>query len=156
MIVLWETKDYYSDYDEPHLSAFAYTIKYNIPEGFEACEDDSSSYEKYIDDNYNSILIAMDCKSVDSYLNNLDNSNILTSYMIYENQKISDIKSMNVNGKEYKFRTLTYNDVYGASYVNLYFAYELDNEYCYVVEVESEGGNISMDTIKSFLNVTVE
>lgn len=148
------TKDYNSDYDEPHLSAFAYTIKYNVPQGFEACEDDSSSYEKYIDDDYNSIYVAMYWESVDSYLNNLDDSYILTS-IFYENQKISDIKSMNINGKEYKFRTITYNDEYG-SYINLYFAYELDDEYCYVVEVESEGGNISMDTIKNFLDVTVE
>ena len=52
-------------------------------------------------------------------------------------------------------RTITYEDDYG-TYVDLYFAYKLDDEYCYVVEVETEGGNISMDTIEYFLDATVE
>ena len=70
-------------------------------------------------------------------------------------EKISETKTYTVNGKEYKLRTITYEDDYG-TYVDLYFAYKLDDEYCYVVEVETEGGNISMDTIEYFLDATVE
>ena len=86
-------------------------------------------------------------------MRDLDDTYIMTSEY-YEDQKISDVRSYTVNGIEYKLRTITYNDGY-SSYANLYFAYELDDEYCYVVEVESEGGNISMDIIKNFLDIDI-
>ena len=109
---------------------------------------------QYMDENYNSINVSINNDSVDTYMKDLEGEYALTS-SLYKNQQISEIKKYTVNGKEYKFRTITYDDDYG-TYVNLYFAYELDDEYCYVVEVETEGGNISMETVKYFLDVTVE
>lgn len=138
----------------PEVTYDGYTVKYNVPESFEVSEYSSKDHKMYMDENYNSINVTINYDSVDTYMKELEDEYVLTS-SFYENQKISDIKSMNINGKEYKLRTITYKDEYG-SYANLYFAYELDDEYCYTVEVESEGGNISMDTIKYFLDVTVE
>lgn len=140
--------------DEPEVSYDGFTVKYNVPENFEISEYSSEDFKMYTDEDYNSINITIDYDSVDTYMKDLEDEYVLTS-SLYENQEISDTKSMNINGKEYKLRTITYSDEYG-KYVNLYFAYELDDEYCYVVEVESEGGNISMDTIKNFLDVTIE
>ena len=145
---------YYADYDEPEVSYDGYTVKYNIPDEFEASEYNSENFKMYMDDNYNSIYVTINWDSVDSYMSDLDDSYVLTSDF-YENQEISDTRTYTVNGKEFKFRTITYNDEYG-EYVDLYFAYELDDEYCYVVEVETEGGNISWDTIEYFLDITVE
>lgn len=146
--------DIYSDYDEPQVSYGKYTVKYSIPEGFEASDTYSEDYNMYVDEGYNSIYVGIEWETIDEYLKNLDDSYILTAEH-YENQKISDIRAYTVNGKDYKFRTISYNDEYG-KYVDLYFAYELDNEYCYVVEVESENGNISWDTIEKFLNITIK
>lgn len=140
---------------EPQISYDGFTVKYNVPESFEVSESDSDEEKLYVDDNYNSIYVSIvKYNPANMYMQNLEETYILSS-SLYENQKISDIKNMNINGKEYKLRTITYNDD-NSSYVDLYFAYELGDEYCYVVQVSSEGGNISMDTIKNFLNVTVE
>lgn len=149
-----EEDDYYTDYDEPEVAYDGYTVKYTIPEGFEPSEYNSEDFKMYMDDNYNSICVTIYYDSVDTYMSDLDDSYVLTSEF-YENQKISDARTYTVNGKEFKLRTITYNDEYG-TYVDLYFAYELDDEYCYVVEVECEDGNISMDTIKYFLDIVIE
>lgn len=140
--------------DEPEVTYDGYTVKYTVPEGFEVSEYSTEDYKMYMDEHYNSIYITINYDTVDAYMSDLDDSYVLTSDF-YENQKISDARTYMVNGKEYKLRTITYNDEYG-TYVDLYFAYELDDEYCYTVEVESEGGKISMDTIKYFLDIIVE
>ena len=139
--------------DKPEVTYDGYTVKYNVPDGFEASSYNSEDMKMYMDEDYNSVSVYINNNTVDTYMKSLEEEYVLTS-SLYKNQQISEIKTYTVNGKEYKFRTMTYDDEYG-SYVNLYFAYELDNEYCYVVEVETEGGNMSMETVKYFLDVTV-
>ena len=129
-------------------------MKYTVPDGFEAFSYNSEDMKMYMDENYNSVNVYINDDTVDEYMKSLEEEYVLTS-SLYKNQQISDIKKYTVNDKEYKFRTIIYDDDYG-SYVNLYFAYELDDEYCYVVEAETEGGNISMEIVKKFLDVTVE
>ena len=140
--------------DKPEVTYDGYTVKYTVPDNFEASTYNSEEMKTYRDDNYNTITVSIDYDTVDDYTKDLEKEYNLTS-SLYKNQKISETKTYIVNGKEYKLRTITYEDDYGA-YVDLYFAYKLDDEYCYVVEVETEGGNISMDTIEYFLDATVE
>lgn len=140
-------------FDEPEVTYDGYTVKYTVPENFEISEYSSEDYKMYMDDNYNSVYVMIESDLVDDYMNDLDNEYVLTSNF-YKNQKISETRNYPVNGKEYKFRTITYSDEFG-SYVDLYFAYGLDDEHCYIVEIESEGGNISRNTIENFLDVTV-
>lgn len=137
----------------PWVTSDGYTVMYTVPEGFEVSEYGSEESKNYMDENLNSIDISIEYDSADDYISDLDDEYVLTS-PFYKNQKISDTKTYDVNGNEYKFRTITYNDEY-KSYIHLYFAYELDDEYYYVVEVETEAGKMSMETIKKFLNVTV-
>lgn len=140
--------------DKPEVTYDGYTVKYTVPDNFEASTYNSEEMKTYRDDNYNTITVSIDYDTVDDYTKDLEKEYNLTS-SLYKNQKISETKTYIVNGKEYKLRTITYEDDYG-TYVDLYFAYKLDDEYCYVVEVETEGGNISMDTIEYFLDATVE
>lgn len=140
--------------DKPEVTYDGYTVKYTVPDNFEASTYNSEEMKTYRDDNYNTITVSIDYDTVDDYTKDLEKEHNLTS-SLYKNQKISETKTYIVNGKEYKLRTITYEDDYG-TYVDLYFAYKLDDEYCYVVEVETEGGNISMDTIEYFLDATVE
>lgn len=140
--------------DKPEVTYDGYIVKYTVPDNFEASTYNSEEMKTYRDDNYNTITVSIDYDTVDDYTKDLEKEYNLTS-SLYKNQKISETKTYTVNGKEYKLRTITYEDDYG-TYVDLYFAYKLDDEYCYVVEVETEGGNISMDTIEYFLDVTVE
>lgn len=140
--------------EQPQVTYEGYTVKYNVPDDFEMSEYSDKEYKMYIDENFNSINVTINGISIDTYMKDLEEEYVMTSEF-YENQKISDIRNLTVNGKEYKLRTITYNDEFG-TYADLYFAYPLDDEHCYAVEVESEGGNISMDTIKYFLDMTVE
>lgn len=139
---------------EPEVSYDGHTVKYTVPDNFEASSYNSEDIKMYMDENYNSVTVSINNDAVDTYMKSLEEEYALTSEF-YKNQQISAIKAYTVNDKEYKFRTITYDDEYG-SYVNLYFAYELDDEYCYVVEVETEGGNMSMETVKYFLDVIIE
>lgn len=139
--------------EEPEVTCYGYTVKYNVPRGFESSGFSLEDSKAYTDKNFNLINVSINNDSADIYMSDLDEEPELKSDF-YENKKISDTKSININGKEYKLRTITYNDE-DVLCTNLYFAYELDNPYCYVVEVESVGGNISMDTIKYFLDVHV-
>lgn len=137
--------------DKPEVTCYGYTVKYNVPRGFESSGFSLENSKAYTDKNFNLINVSINNDSADIYMSDLD-AGLQSDF--YENEKISDTKSININGKEYKVRTITYNDE-DFLCTNLYFVYELDNPYCYVVEVESVGGNISMDTIKYFLDVHV-
>lgn len=139
--------------DKPEVTYGGHTVKYTVPDGFEASSYNSEDMKMYMDNDYNSVSVYINNDIVDTYMKDLEEEYILTS-SLYKNQQISETKTYTVNDKEYKFRTITYEDEYG-TYANLYFAYKLDDEYCYVVEVETEGGNISMETVKYFLDVIV-
>lgn len=139
--------------DKPEVTYEEHTVKYNIPDGFELSEFSTERHKIYTDEDFNSINVTINYDKVDTYMNDLENEYEMTSDF-YENQQISEIKRYTVNGKEYKFRMVTYNDDFG-SYANLYFAYELDDKYCYIVKAETENGNISMGIIDNFLDITV-
>lgn len=138
----------------PEVKSDGYTVKYNVPNNFEVSGFSSDDLKMYTDEDFNSVSVYINNESVDTYIKDLEKEYVYTS-TLYKNQQISETKTYKVNDKEYKFRTITYSDEYG-SYVNLYFAYKLDDENCYVVEVETEGGNISMDTVKNFLDIVIE
>lgn len=139
--------------DKPEVTYDGYTVKYSVPDGFETSGYNSNDYKIYMDKDNNSICVSIEWDSVDEYLRSLEDNYILTTNF-YENQKISSIKTYTINGKEYKCRTITYNDAFG-SYVDLYFIYELDNEYCYVVKVETEPGKLSIEDVKKFLDIII-
>ena len=139
--------------DLPEVTYDGYTVKYSVPDDFEESSFNSEDMKTYMDDTYNSVNVYISNDTANTYMKNLENEYVLTS-SLYKNQQISETKKYTVNGKEYLFRTITYDDEY-SSYINLYFVYGLDDKYCYVVEVETEGGQISMDTIKYFLDITV-
>lgn len=140
--------------DKLEVTYDGYTVKYTIPYDFEASTYNSEEEKTYIDDNYNLVTVCINNDATDIYMKNLEEEYNLNS-SLYTNQQISETKTYTVNDKEYKFRTITYDNEYG-SYVDLYFAYELADEYCYVVKVETEGGDISMNTVEYFLDITVE
>lgn len=135
--------------DKAEVTSAGHTVTYNIPTGFVESANTSEKSKEYTDNNSNLVNVSINKTSVATYMNDLDNK---TSN--YENKKISNTKKYTVNDKEYKFRTVTYTRE-ATSYVDLYFAYELDEKHCYVIEVQSKGGKMSMDTIKTFLDVNV-
>jgi len=146
-----------SNYTNFSLTVLEYngnTLVYDIPTGFIASFNNMEDYKTYTDEKNNSISVFIEETDVETYLGDLGNDYILTSGD-YKNQEISDVLDYDANGKLYKYRTITYSDEY-ASYVNLYFAYELEEGYTYVVKVESEGGQIALEDINEFLNIRIQ
>ena len=147
------TDSWDADEDEPVLKYNGKTVKYIVPDNYISSEYNMDSYKLYVDEEYNSIAVLIEENSVDEYLEEMEEDYILTSDF-YKNQELGEITNYNINGKNYKYRTITYNNEY-ASYVNLYFVYELEDGYSYVVKVESEGGQISLSDIDQFLDITM-
>lgn len=148
------TENALSKLDEPIVKIDGQTVRYTVPDGFEASEYNSEDYKIYSDSNYNTITVYMEQGNrAENYLRSIENEYVLTSSN-YKNQQLSETSSYPINGKEYKYRNIRYDDDYG-TYVNLYFVNEIKDGYIYVVEVETENGNISMETINNFLDVTV-
>lgn len=139
--------------DNPEVTYGEYTVEYDVPDEFEVSEFSSESHKIYTDENYNTVNIEISYDDVDTYMRDLEDAYELTSDF-YKNQKITEIKTYTVNGTTYKNRIITYNDSFDM-YVNLYFAYELDNKHCYIVEISSENGNISRSDMEKFLDITV-
>lgn len=130
-----------------------YTVQYTVPDNFTASSYSTEDMKMYTDENFNSVYVYIEKDTVDGYMAGLDNEYVLKSNL-YNNQQITDVQKYNVNGRDYSYRIIRYNDEYSL-HANLYFAYEIGNDYCYVVEVELENGDISMDIIREFLDINL-
>lgn len=139
--------------DEPSINYEGYSIKYNVPENFNETSSSTEDMKMYTDGNYNSVTLHVKAEKANTVMKKLEDEYALKSGL-YKNQKISEAKRYTVSDKEYQFRTITYEDEIG-SYMNLYFAHEFADGLCYVVEVETKGGNISMETINEFLDTDI-
>lgn len=138
----------------PTISSYGYTLMYMLPESFELSSDATSFNKIYTDNGYNLVSLTIEASNIVKYLKDIENSSILTS-KVHENQELGEITDYEANGKKYKYRTITYT-INETSYVNLYFAYELEDGYTYIVKVESEGGQVALEDINKFLDITVQ
>ena len=130
------------------------TVGYKVAGNFKENSNSEEDFKQYKDDNYNMIYVRIEDKSADEYLKELENEYVLKSDL-YKEQEISETSAYGANGKEYKYRTIVYKDD-DTVYCNLYFAYNLNNGYVFTVEVDTENGNISLDDVNEFLNITIK
>lgn len=130
------------------------TVGYKVAGNFKENSNSEEDFKQYEDDNYNMIYVRIEDKSADEYLKELENEYVLKSDL-YKEQEISETSTYGANGKEYKYRTIVYKDD-DTVYCNLYFAYNLNNGYVFTVEVDTENGNISLDDVNEFLNITIK
>lgn len=130
------------------------TVIYKVASSFKENSDSEEDFKQYEDDNYNMIYVKLEDKSADEYLKELENEYVLETDL-YKEQELSETSTYEANGKEYKYRTIVYKDD-DTVYCNLYFAYGLNDGYVYTVEVDTENGNISLDDVNEFLNITIK
>ncbi len=132
------------------------TVVYKVAGNFKENSNSEEDFKQYEDDNYNMIYVRIENKSADEYLKELENEYVLKSDL-YKEQEISETSTYGANGKEYKYRTIIYKDKDDNTvYCNLCFAYNLNNGYVFTVEVDTENGNISLDDVNEFLNITIK
>ena len=132
--------------------------KYTIT--FDGIEDDENitfigsenNKKMYWTNNYDCIQVSLEENS-DKFLENIDINKLLSTEENNINPQGSAISSYQINGLEYKYKTVTYEGM--DSSVMLYFVCPIDANNSYAVTIETDG-NISLETINEFLNIQIE
>ena len=138
---------------EPEVTAFDYTVKYNVPEGFSGASYNTEDYKYYFDENLNSAIVRIEKETKENYLDLLKEADSLTADL-YEGQEISGIKTLTVGNKEFSYRTISYT-YNGIKYIDSYYCYEIEKGYIYILETSIEEGTVQDEEINNFLKITL-
>ena len=138
---------------EPKVSAFNYTVNYDVPDGFSAASYNTADYKYYFDENLNSAIIRIEKETEENYLELLKEADSLTADL-YEEQEISGIKTLTVGNKEFSYRTITYN-YYGNKIIDSYYCYEIADGVLYIVEASIQEGTVEDTELNKFLEITL-
>lgn len=122
-----------------------YEIEFDIADNWNYKEgkDDSKQYQN----NDNTIRVYIDDISGNKYLEFLE---LQKAANLNDDYNMSDTKTYTYNGLEYQYKYLTSNNI-----INFYFVYELDEDTSYILELNSNDGNVSMDDVNNFLNIKI-
>lgn len=159
-----EMEDYDYDIDEIEEDTYiedykltygGHTISYNLPEGYEASSVNSSDFKIYRKNGMR-VIMSIDYDTKDSFFEEVEGEKTSAEEYGYTNVQLSDIKELSYEGKTFYYKALTYDTTYGKNY-EAYLCYELDGEYVYSVTYEDEDnvGSVTEESMKDFLNITV-
>ena len=146
------------------VSNYGFTVTYSVPAGCEYDSDFSSDYRKYYDmDNQNSdisAIIGISWYTDDDYIQYIerDYNYYTTDSTFYKNVNLSELKTINVGGNEFKYQIISYesnSEYYSERYQSAYIWYRLNDEYIFTVELEATDADITEELITSFLNIQV-
>ena len=146
------------------VSNYGFTVTYSLPAGCEYDSDFSSDYRKYYDmDNQNSdisAIIGISWYTDDDYIQYIerDYNYYTTDSTFYKNVNLSELKTINVGGNEFKYQIISYesnSEYYSERYQSAYIWYRLNDEYIFTVELEATDADITEELITSFLNIQV-
>ncbi len=146
------------------VSNYGFTVTYSVPAGCEYDSDFSSDYRKYYDmDNQNSdisAIIGISWYTDDDYIQYIerDYNYYTTDSTFYKNVNLSELKTINVGGNEFKYQIISYesnSEYYSERFQSAYIWYRLNDEYIFTVELEATDADITEELITSFLNIQV-
>ena len=142
-----------------------YSVKYSLPTGFVYNDAVTSDYSKYYDfeqgDSEIESNVSMRWTTESEYVDNEINSGYRywSSSEDYKNVVLSEIKTINVGDKQFKYKVLSYESNFGygyeSKYQDVYVWYSIGNENLFTVELEAIDADITEDIIKGFLNINV-
>lgn len=141
-----------------------YTIGFTVPAGFtyDDFSDESTKYYSLENADY-SYVDAEVTIYWDSEADHMKEINSDYEYWKnsedYKNVVLSEIKTINVGNKEFKYKILSYESNFGygteSKYQDAYIWYPLGDEYVFSVKLEATDTEITEDIIKGFLNIKV-
>ena len=136
-------------------------ISFNVPTGYEPySRNDSERYKLYskeVNDEEIDVDVSIDYNTLQEYLDEYkERAEYYQKQDDYSNVKVSDVEYVEVNGNVFKKITISYDwsifDDEIISEEEACFAYEIDKDNLYVVEVD--GSNlISKDDLNTFLTI---
>ncbi len=146
-----DNEDYVDDYS---VTEYGYKVKYNMPKGFEASSVNDDDFKIYHSDDLD-VTISNYWDSKEERFEDIEfDKEYYEKSDYYKNVKLSDEKTIKVNGKEFVYRELSYESSY-SKYYEATVCYQLDDDHVYRVEYEKSGNPITEDELKLFLDITI-
>lgn len=143
---------------------YGYSVKYSVPTGFVYSQysyDDMKFYDfEATDYSYIDATVTINWNTETEYLEGIKSDyEYWNTSTDYKNVALSDIKTITVGDKQFKYQTLSYESNFGygseSKYKDVYIWYSLGDEYLYTVELDGTDREITEDIMKEFLNITV-
>lgn len=133
-----------------------FTISYNLPKGYEASSVNDEDFKIYRKDGVR-VIMTIDWDSKDEFFEEVLEEQQRYIKDGYTNVTSSEIKELSYKDKTFYYQVLEYTTTYGTKNYEVYLCYELDDEHVYSVKYEDEDhkGSITEDTMKDFLDITV-
>lgn len=140
---------------------YGYSVSYSVPNGFVYSEysyDDMKFYDlENADYSYIDATVSIEWSTENEYIE--DEINWDYTYYSeetdYTNINLSEVKTLSVGDKTFKYVVLSYDTDYGTKCQDVYVWYALDSEYMFTIKLESTDTEITEDIIKGFLNINV-
>ena len=138
-----------------------YSVTYSVPSNF-VYSQYSYDYMKFydfedVDYSYIDATVSIDWSTETEYIQ--DEINWDYQYYIeqtdYENVNLSQVKTITVGDKTFKYVVLSYDTDYGTKCYDAYVWYVLDSEYLFTITLEGTDKEVTEDIIKGFLNINV-
>lgn len=140
---------------------YGYSVKYSVPAGFVYSQysyDDMKFYDlENTDYSYIDATVSLDWYTESEYIEEEINwdYNYYSEETDYTNVKLSEVKSVVVGDKTFKYVILSYDTDYGTKCQDAYVWYVLDSEYMFTIQLEATDTEVTEDIIKGFLNISV-
>lgn len=140
---------------------YGYSVKYSVPAGFVYSQysyDDMKFYDFEGDDySYIDATVSLDWYTESEYIEEEINWDYeyYTNESNYTNVNLSEVKTVVVGDKTFKYVMLSYDTDYGTKCQDVYVWYVLDSEYMFTVKLEGTDKEVTEDIIKGFLNINV-
>lgn len=126
-------------------------IKFNVASGYKSAY--SSDTYKSFDKNEFTVKVTSESVDVDKYLEEVEDTAKYLEESDYKDIKLSDTKTLEVDGRKYSYRTLDYK--YSSyNYSNMYVCTKTSDKNIFVVEVKGSE-KIDESDLKQFLKIDV-
>lgn len=140
---------------------YGYSVKYSVPTGFVYSQysyDDMKFYDlENADYSYIDATVSLEWSTETEYIQEDINWDYeyYSEETNYTNVKLSEVKTIAVGDKTFKYVILSYDTDYGTKCQDAYVWYVLDSEYMFSIELEATDTAITEEIIKGFLNISV-
>ena len=137
------------------IKEYGFEVEYNIPDTLEPSSVNSDDFKIYRKGDELRIIISNYWDSKDERFDDIEEEKeYYEKDSDTKNVSLSDEKTITVNGKDFAYKVLSYEDYTGKNYL-VHVCYQLDSEHVYRVVYEKNGSELTDEELKLFLNIKV-
>ena len=136
-------------------------VSYQVPSTFKSGSYISENYKTYEKGDNVEVTITVETNTLEDFSKEIDSSKEYFEKLDdYKNVNVSDIQTLEVNGKQVKAKTLNYTYVssvssdYNVEYKNMYIYYPIDNKNNLNLEIEGYD-KMTKGELNQFLNLSI-